>query len=86
MKVSIAYANKDVQIWHNLDVDEGATVEDVIQQSGLLNEYPIDLKKQKIGIFGKLTKLSEKVSAGQRIEIYHPITRVLDEDDDDDDD
>ena len=86
MKASIAYATEQTQIWQPLDVEEGATIEEVINQSGLLDIYPIDLKKQKVGIYGKVTPLKQQVKEGDRIEIYHPITRVLDEDDDDDDD
>ena len=86
MKVSIAYASGENQIWKNLDVADGTTVEEVISESGLLELFPLDLKKQKIGIFGKFTKLTATVKEGDRIEIYNAITRVLDEDDDDDDD
>lgn len=81
MKVSITYAAE--QFWHALDIDEESTVEDVIQHSGLLELFPIDLKRQKVGIYGKFTKLNNKLSDGDRVEIYQPITRVLDDDDDD---
>lgn len=84
MKVSIAYSSNETTIWKPLEIEEGATIEDVIAASGLLNTYTIDFDHQKVGIFGKLAKLQEKVSEGDRVEIYHPITRVLDEDDDDD--
>ena len=84
MKVSIAYAA--AQIWNTLEVNEGATVEDVIQQSGLLDGHDINLKKQKVGVFGKFIKLNAPVQEGDRVEIYNPITRVLDEDDEEDED
>lgn len=84
MKVSIAYASDHTRVWKPLDIDEGSTVEDVISLSGLVKAYDIDLSSQKVGIFGKLTKLNTKVCEGDRIEIYCPITRVLDDDDDDD--
>lgn len=85
MKVSIAYATDQTQIWQPLEIDSEATVEDAIVASGLLDTFTIDLKKQKVGIFGKLTKLEAKVSEGDRIEIYQPITRALDDEDDEDD-
>jgi hypothetical protein len=55
----------------------------------------LNLKKQKIGIYGKITKLTAPLSDGDRVEIYRPITvdpktvpqrkiDPLDEDDDDD--
>jgi len=86
MKVSIAYATEDTQIWQAVEINDGATVEDVIAESGLLDTFPIDIKKQKVGIFGKLSKLKAPVRDGDRVEIYQAITRVLDDDDDDDDD
>lgn len=87
MKVDLAYADSSNQIWLNLDVPEEATIEEVIEQSGILVKVSdIDLKKQKVGIFGKVTKLSATVSEGDRIEIYKPIIRTFDDEDDDDDD
>ncbi len=86
MKVSIAYATDNTQIWRTLEVQPSSTVEEVIDSSGLLELFPIDLKRQKVGIFGKLSKLNAPVSEGDRVEIYRPITRVLDDEDDEDDD
>jgi putative ubiquitin-RnfH superfamily antitoxin RatB of RatAB toxin-antitoxin module len=75
MNVGVAYADKFKQIWLKLDVPEGATLRDAIEKSGLLKQFPkIDLNKQKVGIFGKLTKLDAKLEEGIRIEIYRPIT------------
>lgn len=85
MKVSIAYANEDSQLWRELDTQDHATVEDVINESGLLETFTIDLSTQKVGIFGKFVKLNDTVTEGDRIEIYRPITKVLDDEDDDED-
>jgi len=86
MKVSIAFANDNAQVWRTYEVDETATVQDVLNQSGLIESYGLDINKQKVGVFGKFTKLTAKVQEGDRIEIYEPIIRVLDDEDDDDDD
>lgn len=75
MNIGVAYADKFKQVWLKLDVPEGATVKEAIEKSGLLTQFPeIDLNKQKVGIFGKLTKLDAKLEEGTRIEIYRPIT------------
>lgn len=75
MNVGIAYANKKKHIWLKLDVPDGSTVRDAIEHSGLLKQFPeIDLETQKVGIFGKLTKLDAIVEEGSRVEIYRPIT------------
>ena len=75
MNVSVSYADQKLQLWLKLEVDNGATVEDAIKQSGILERAPdIDMECQKIGIFGKTVKLDKKISEGERIEIYRPIT------------
>ncbi len=75
MNVGVVYAKATKQIWLQLDVPEGSTVQQAIEISGLLHQFPeIDLSKQEVGIFGKMTKLNSIVKEGQRIEIYRPIT------------
>jgi hypothetical protein len=75
MNVGVAYADKFKQVWLRLEVPDQSTVRQAIEHSGLLEQFPeIDLENQKVGIFGKVTKLDAKVEEGSRIEIYRPIT------------
>jgi uncharacterized protein len=75
MNVGAAYDNGKKQVWLKLEVPDGSTVKDVLELSGVLDMFPeIDLAIQKVGIFGKLTKLDAVVSEGNRIEVYRPIT------------
>jgi hypothetical protein len=75
MNVGVAYADKFKQVWLKLEVPDDSTVRQAIEHSGLLKQFPeIDLDNQKVGIFGKVTKLDAKVEEGSRIEIYRPIT------------
>lgn len=75
MHIGVAYADKFKRTWLKLDVPDGSTVREAIERSGLLEQYPdIDLEHQRIGIFGKFTKLDAKVGNGDRVEIYRPIT------------
>jgi putative ubiquitin-RnfH superfamily antitoxin RatB of RatAB toxin-antitoxin module len=75
MNVGIAYANKKKQVWLKLEVPDGCTVREAINVSGIMKQFPeIDLDNQKVGIFGKLTKLDATIEEGSRIEIYRPIT------------
>lgn len=72
--VEIAYALPAAQVLRKLELDAGATVEDVIRRSGLLEEFPeIDLAVNKVGIFSKLVKLDEVVRDRDRVEIYRPL-------------
>ena len=86
MKVGVVYASP-AQVLKMIELEDGATVQNAIDVSGILTICPdIDLKQQKVGVYGKLVKLDAPLKDGDRVEIYRRITRVLDEDDDDDDD
>lgn len=75
MKVAVAYTEPSAQSWLNIEVPEGASVKDAIDTSGILALYPsIDLSSQRVGVFGKAVKLDAPLRAGDRVEIYRPIT------------
>lgn len=87
MRVAVVYAVTPQPLQLSCQLDDGATVQQAIEQSGLLRFCPeVDLKKQKVGVFGKFVKLDSPLQDGDRVEIYQRITRVLDDDDDDDED
>jgi putative ubiquitin-RnfH superfamily antitoxin RatB of RatAB toxin-antitoxin module len=74
IEVEVAYARPDTQVIVPVKVEKGATVEDAIQHSGILHNFmEIDLKVNKVGIFGKLTKLSAPLRQGDRVEIYRAL-------------
>lgn len=75
MNVGICYAKAARQLWINIEVPDDATVRNAIEMSGVLEKFPeIDLDEQKVGVFGKLTKLDAALNEGDRVEIYRPIT------------
>lgn len=74
ISVEVIYALPDLQPILRTRLAEGATVEDAIRASGVLDAHPeIDLAKNKVGIFSKLVKLDEKVRDRDRVEIYRPL-------------
>ncbi len=74
IQVEVAYALPDKAFLTKVTLVQGATAEEAIHQSGVLDRYPdIDLAKQKIGIFSRTVKLSEPVKMGDRVEIYRPL-------------
>lgn len=93
MQVAVAYSEPANQIWLRIEVAEDSTVQDAIDKSGILKQFPgIDLSSQQVGIFGKTVKLDAPLKPGDRVEIYRgiiadpatvPRRRVGDEDDDD---
>jgi putative ubiquitin-RnfH superfamily antitoxin RatB of RatAB toxin-antitoxin module len=75
MNIGVAYADKFKRLWLQLEVPDGSTVREAIDRSGLLPQFPeIDLSTQAVGIFGRIVKLDTRVSDGDRVEIYRPIT------------
>lgn len=75
MQIGVAYSESGQQIWLTIEVPDEATVVEAIERSGILKMFPhIDLSAQKVGIFGKLVKPEAKLRAGDRVEIYRPIT------------
>ena len=75
MKIGIAYALPQRQAWLNVEVPDGSTIQDAIGRSGILKQFPeIDLEQQKVGVFGKVSKLDAVLNDGDRVEIYRPIT------------
>ena len=74
INVEVMYALPAQQPLLRVRLAEGATVEDAIRQSGVLDAFPeIDLAKNKVGIFSKLVKLDEKLRDKDRVEIYRPL-------------
>jgi len=74
VKIGIAYALPTRQSWFDVEVPEGSTVQDAINKSGILKQFPdIDLATQKVGIYAKLCKLDAVLNDGDRVEIYRPI-------------
>lgn len=74
IQVEVAYALPDEQIVLPVEGEPGMTVKEAIEQSGILELHPeIDLAKNKVGVFGKATKLDAVLYPGDRVEIYRPL-------------
>lgn len=72
--VEVVYALPDRQRLIALQVPQGTTVQEAIERSGLMHEFPeIDTGRQKIGVFGKRVSPQRVLSAGERVEIYRPL-------------
>ncbi|MFP5418027.1 MAG: RnfH family protein [Gammaproteobacteria bacterium] len=74
VQVEVIFAQPHAQPLFVARLKTGATVEDAIRASGVLDAFPeIDLAKNKVGIFSKLAKLDERVRNRDRVEIYRPL-------------
>lgn len=74
IRVQVCYAKPGVQIVKDLRLPAGATVQEAVERSGILQEMPeIDLAIQKTGIYGKLKPLDTILREHDRVEIYRPL-------------
>ena len=74
INVEVCYPLQGQQTLVSLKLDEGATLQQALEASGLLEKHPeIDLKKNKFGIYAKLSKLDAVLRDRDRVEIYRPL-------------
>ena len=67
IKVEVAYARPDVQVSIPVEVTAGATLEDAIRVSAIVERFPeIDTATHRVAVFGKLDHV---LRAGDRVEI-----------------
>ena len=74
INIEVVYALPGEQTLLKRTVPAGTTVAEALQASGVLAKHPeIDMDKNKLGIFGKLTKADAVLRDKDRIEIYRPL-------------
>ena len=72
--VEVAYAKPEEQVILTVYSASGITVQQAIEKSGVLRRFPeIEMGKNKVGVFGKATKLDAALRSGDRVEIYRPL-------------
>ena len=75
ISVEVAYGLPDEQFLVAIELPVESTVETAIRASGVLEKYPeIDLARNRTGIFSRLAKPATVLKAGDRVEIYRPLT------------
>ena len=74
INVEVVYALPQEQTLLSLQIPQGSTLGDAIRASGIMEKYPeIDLAKNKLGIFGKLSKEDAVLRDRDRVEINRPL-------------
>ncbi|MCK5354129.1 MAG: RnfH family protein [Methyloprofundus sp.] len=74
MNIEVAYAKSDEQLILTIQAPDPCTVEQAIEQSGILKHYPdIDLTKNKVGIFSQICTLNKCLQENDRVEIYRSL-------------
>ena len=76
IRIEVAYATPEKQKILAMDVAEGTTLDQAVQQSGIEQHFPdIDLADYKAGVWSKAEKkpTERELKDGDRIEIYRPL-------------
>ncbi len=72
--IEVAYALPREQFLIQEQVAEGTTIEQALQHSSIHQLVPhLEIIDGKVGIFGKVAKMSQVLKEGDRIEIYRPL-------------
>jgi len=75
MKITVVYVTPSIRFIKELEVIEHSTIQTVIEQSSVLQQYPeISLDKNKVGVFGEILPLDTVVKENDRVEIYRALT------------
>ncbi|PQV53570.1 RnfH family protein [Paraburkholderia sp. BL21I4N1] len=74
LSIEVCYALADEQALIAVDLPEGATLQQALDASGILQRFPrIDLTTQRVGVFGKIKALDTVLADHDRVEIYRPL-------------
>ena len=75
VEVNVVYALPDRQTVYCLRVSAGTTVAEAVRRSGVLAAFPeIVPTNVRLGIYGRIVDPGQAVRAGDRIEIYRPLS------------
>lgn len=73
-KIWVAYASDTEQFHLEVEFQEGMTLEQAIEKSGVAQMTTLP-ESYSVGIFGvKVKDMKQCLSAGDRVEIYRPLT------------
>lgn len=74
MQVEIVFALPDRQVLRCIEVEEGASVADVIRRSRIAQQFPdAGLDGLQAGVWGRLVDRAHIVRDGDRVELYRPL-------------
>jgi putative ubiquitin-RnfH superfamily antitoxin RatB of RatAB toxin-antitoxin module len=74
LHVTVAYASPERQALYAVQLEDGATVRDAIEQSRVVVDFPeIDLTQNRVGIYGRLAALGDELQDRDRVEILRPL-------------
>lgn len=74
MEIEVAYATPERQVLISFTVQEGCSVAEAIEQSGIQAEFPgMTVAPGAVGVFSQKVSLDHVLREGDRVEIYRPL-------------
>ena len=74
IEIQVVFATCSRQVMIGLEVAEGTTIVESVDQSGIKAQFPAeDISQVKFGIWNNVRSSNEIVSEGDRVEIYRPL-------------
>ena len=73
LEIEVVYARPEQQVLIQVSVPDGSSVRDAILRSNILSDE-LDLETLAVGIFARRVTLDYILKAGDRVEIYRPLT------------
>lgn len=75
IECEVAYARTERQEVVRVSLRQGATAMDALRASGLLERFTeIDAATVSLGVFGRAVAHDHALAAGDRVEVYRPLT------------
>lgn len=75
IECEVAYALAERQHVVKVRLPQGATALDALRASGLTQRFPgIEASGAVLGVFGKVVRADHVLAAGDRVEIYRPLS------------
>ena len=74
ISVEVVLAMPERQLLVPVELNNGSTIADAIEQSAVLDEFEgCELDPSRVGIFGRKAAISDTLRDGDRVEIYRPL-------------
>ncbi|HET6628587.1 MAG TPA: RnfH family protein [Woeseiaceae bacterium] len=74
LHVEVVFALPEQQEVLGLEIAEGATVAQAIEQSGIAARFPDhDLSRCAVGVWGQVVERDRRLRDGDRVELYRPL-------------
>lgn len=74
LRIEVVVAWPELQVVVPLELEQGATVADAIERSGLREQFPdLEISRERLGVFASRRTPDDLLRDGDRVEIYRPL-------------